>query len=120
MPNPVDPSWARSDLYHNSFLLPPDDALEHALKHSDDSGLPPIAVSAAQGKLLNLLVKTINAKRVLEIGTLGGLAIIIQITRFCSYALVRYSAIWLARGLPEGGKLIAAEIEPKHAQVCHL
>lgn len=68
----TDENWARSDRYHNAFLLKPDEALDHALKNSDDNGLPQIAVSAAQGKLLNLLVKSTNAKRILEIGTLGG------------------------------------------------
>ena len=67
-----DPSWARSDAYHNSFLLRPDEALEHALKTSEENGLPKIAVSAAQGKLLYLITKSIDAKRVLEVGTLGG------------------------------------------------
>lgn len=67
-----DPNWVRSDRYHNSFLLRPDEALEHALKTSDEHGLPKIAVSPAQGKLLYLVAKSINAKRVLEVGTLGG------------------------------------------------
>ncbi|KAK7049809.1 hypothetical protein VNI00_005239 [Paramarasmius palmivorus] len=78
--------WARSDRYHNSFLLPEhDDGLESALKRSRENGLPDIAVSAAQGRFLNLLVKSVGAKRVLEVGTLGG-----------------YSTIWLGRALPEG------------------
>ena len=73
MPPPApDPNWVRSDLYHNSFLLRPDEALEHALQNSEANGLPKIAVSAAQGKLLYLVAKSINAKRVLEVGTLGG------------------------------------------------
>ena len=68
----ADPRWTRSDLYHNSFLLRPDEALDHALSASKVAGLPKIAVSAAQGKLLYLLAKSIGAKRVLEVGTLGG------------------------------------------------
>jgi predicted O-methyltransferase YrrM len=64
--------WARSDDYQNSFLLTPDAALDAALAHSAANGLPEIAVSAAQGKLLNLLATTIGAKRILEVGTLGG------------------------------------------------
>lgn len=64
--------WTRSDLYHNSFLIPHDDSLEFAKKNSDDSGLPSIAVTAAQGKLLNLIARSVNAKRILEVGTLGG------------------------------------------------
>lgn len=69
---PYDDAWVRSDDYHNSFLIRPDDGLEHALKANDEHGLPPIGVSTAQGKLLNLLVRSINAKRILEVGTLGG------------------------------------------------
>lgn len=64
--------WTRSDLYHNSFTHSHDDALEHALRVSDEKGLPRIAVSAAQGKFLHLLIKSLGAKRVLEVGTLGG------------------------------------------------
>ncbi|KAK7693600.1 hypothetical protein QCA50_003169 [Cerrena zonata] len=92
--------WTRSDHYHNSFLIPKDEALDFALKNSDDNGLPPIAVSPAQGKLLNLIARSINAKRIIEVGTLGG-----------------YSTIWLARALPEDGKLVTAELEQKHADV---
>jgi len=64
--------WERSDKYHNSFLLPPDPALEAAAKRNDEQGLPEIAVSPAQGKFLNLLAQSIGAKRILEVGTLGG------------------------------------------------
>ncbi|TFY72992.1 hypothetical protein EVG20_g36 [Dentipellis fragilis] len=92
--------WNRSDLYHNSFLISPDESLEKAIQNSNDNGLPEIAVSAAQGKLLNLLAKSIQAKRILEVGTLGG-----------------YSTIWLARALPEGGQLLTCELEEKHARV---
>ena len=69
---PINDDWVRSDEYHNSFLIKPDEGLEHALKTSDEQGLPQIAVSAAEGKLLYLLAKSINAKRILEVGTLGG------------------------------------------------
>ncbi|CCM03459.1 uncharacterized protein FIBRA_05592 [Fibroporia radiculosa] len=92
--------WTRSDVYHNSFLISDDDALAHAQKTSADNGLPAIAVSVAQGKYLNLLVRSIGAKNILEVGTLGG-----------------YSTIWLARALPEDGKLITLELSPKHAEV---
>ena len=64
--------WTRSDAYYNGFLIPPDDALTSALKVSEENGLPPYAVSVAQGKFLNLLAKSIQARRILEIGTLGG------------------------------------------------
>ncbi|KAG6809442.1 hypothetical protein H0H93_015792, partial [Arthromyces matolae] len=92
--------WARSDQFHNSYLHEKDSILDAALANSKASGLPEIAVSAAQGKLLQLLATSIDAKRILEVGTLGG-----------------YSTIWLARALPEDGKLITLELEEKHAQV---
>lgn len=91
--------WERSDKYHNSFLLLPDPALEAAAKRNDEQGLPEIAVSPAQGKFLNLLAQSIGAKRILEVGTLGG-----------------YSSIWLARALPPDGTLVTLEISEKHAQ----
>lgn len=64
--------WARSDHYHNSFLLDKDSVLDAALSNSTANGLPEIAVSAAQGKFLKLLAYSIGAKRILEVGTLGG------------------------------------------------
>lgn len=70
-PQPEE-DWKRSDVYHNSFLIPKDEALEFAQKNSQDNDLPAIAVSPAQGKLLNLLARSIGAKRILEVGTLGG------------------------------------------------
>ena len=68
--NPED--WKKSDEYHNSFLHQPDPILDYAKENSIANKLPEIAVSAAQGKFLNLLVRSIKAKRVLELGTLGG------------------------------------------------
>ncbi|KAG6885215.1 hypothetical protein C0993_004775 [Termitomyces sp. T159_Od127] len=64
--------WARSDQYHNSFLHEKDSILDAVLANSTANDLPKIAVSAAQGKLLKLLAESINAKRILEVGTLGG------------------------------------------------
>jgi predicted O-methyltransferase YrrM len=64
--------WIRSDSYHNRFLIPSDDALSSALNLSEQNGLPSYAVSEAQDKFLNLLAKSIQARRILEIGTLGG------------------------------------------------
>lgn len=64
--------WARSDVYHNSFLIAKDETLETARKNSLDRGLPDIAVSAAQGKFLKLHAQAIGAKRIAEVGTLGG------------------------------------------------
>ena len=64
--------WARSDEYHNSFLLSDDVVLRQALSNSDAGGLPRIAVSPAQGKYLTLLAKSLQARRILEVGVLGG------------------------------------------------
>src|ERR1700733_8814690 len=91
--------WTRSDQYHNSFLIPPDPVLDSALKNSEANELPDIAVTPAQGKFLMLLAKSIGAKRILEVGTLGG-----------------YSTIWLARAVPEDGEVVTAELVPKHSE----
>ncbi|KAJ7452219.1 O-methyltransferase [Mycena latifolia] len=92
--------WTRADQYHNAFLLKPDPVLEAVQENTKAKGIEyEIAVSPAQGKFLNLLLQSIGAKRVLEVGSLGG-----------------YSAIWMARALPEGGQVIALELEELHAQ----
>jgi predicted O-methyltransferase YrrM len=88
------------DQYLGSLLLPKDAALDSALQTSTDAGLPAIAVSPLQGKLLQMLAQMQNASRILEIGTLGG-----------------YSTLWLARGLAPGGHLVTLELDPKHAKV---
>ena len=92
--------WSAVDQYFSDVLVQPDDALNAAVRDSTEAGLPPISVSPAQGKLLNLLARVRGATRILEIGTLGG-----------------YSTIWLARALPKTGKLITLEYDPKHASV---
>jgi predicted O-methyltransferase YrrM len=93
-------SWQSVDDYLCAKLLPADPVLDAALESSDAAGLPPIAVAPNQGKLLQLLVRSIGANAVLEIGTLGG-----------------YSTTWMARALPETGRLVTLEFEPKHAEV---
>ncbi|KAL5523180.1 hypothetical protein ACEPAF_1447 [Sanghuangporus sanghuang] len=90
----------KADEYFSQHLLPPDPALESALENSKQSGLPMIAVSPVQGKFLMLLLKSIGAKRVLEVGLLGG-----------------YSTIWLARGIPDDGKVVTLELNEEFAQV---
>jgi predicted O-methyltransferase YrrM len=100
MTNPSQKKWTEVDDYIASLLIPPDAALDGALKASDAAGLPPINVSANQGKLLMLFARMLNARNILEIGTLGG-----------------YSTIWMARGMAEGGRLITLEYEAKHAEV---
>jgi predicted O-methyltransferase YrrM len=95
-----DPTWTAVDDYFNAAFIPADESLDAALADTAAGGLPPIAVSAAQGKLLHLLARTANARRILEIGTLGG-----------------YSTIWMARALPADGRLISLELDPHHAEV---
>jgi predicted O-methyltransferase YrrM len=92
--------WTAVDRYISEKLVPPDAALDAALAANAAAGLPSIDVAPNQGKLLHLFVKMMGAKRVLEIGTLGG-----------------YSTIWMARALPEGGRLVSLELSPKHAEV---
>ena len=92
--------WDDVDRYISDTLVRPDAALAAALEASEAAGLPAISVSPAHGKLLWLLARTNGAKRILEIGTLGG-----------------YSAIWLARGLAPGGRLVTLEALEKHAAV---
>ena len=64
--------WDRSDKYFNSFLIPKDDVLDTVVRNNVEQGLPDIAVSRAQGKFLHLVAKSIGAKKILEVGTLGG------------------------------------------------
>src|ERR1700761_3465760 len=92
--------WTAVDQYTTDRLLPPDPALDAALKASEAAGLPSISVSPSQGKMLMLLAQLAGASRILEVGTLGG-----------------YSSIWLARALKPGGRLITLEANPKHAEV---
>ncbi|MFF3176339.1 O-methyltransferase [Streptomyces sp. NPDC057900] len=92
--------WAEVDDYFNALLLGPDEALDAAVEASEEAGLPAIQVAANQGKLLNLLARLQGARTVLEIGTLGG-----------------YSTIWLARALPEGGRVVTLEADPACAEV---
>ena len=92
--------WHEVDSYITDTLVQPDAALAAALEASDAAGLPQISVSPAHGKLLWMLARLQNARRILEIGTLGG-----------------YSTIWLARGLAAGGRLITLEALEKHAAV---
>ena len=95
--------WQAVDDYIAAKLLGDDDALATTLANNAEHGLPPIDVSAAQGKMLFLLAQIAGARRILEIGTLGG-----------------YSTIWLARALPEGGRLVTLELEPHHAAVARV
>lgn len=91
--------WTAVDDYISQLFLPDDDALIAALQYSSECGLPEIQVAPNQGKMLMILARLMNARRILEIGTLGG-----------------YSTIWLARALRTDGKLISLEFDPHHAK----
>jgi len=92
--------WAAVDALFDSVMVEPDPVLDDAVAASAAAGLPPIQVTPSQGKLLHLFARMISARRVLEIGTLGG-----------------YSTIWLARALPTDGRVVTLEIDPAHANV---
>lgn len=97
MPNE---QWSIVDDYITDLLVKPDAALDRALEASHAAGLPAIAVAPGYGKLLHVLARLVNARAILEIGTLGG-----------------YSAIWMARALQPGGRLVTLEFDPKHAEL---
>jgi predicted O-methyltransferase YrrM len=92
--------WTSVDRYFGDCFVAEDVVLQTAQSESAAAGLPPIAVSAPQGKFLHLIARMIGARQILEIGALGG-----------------YSAIWLARALPPGGQLVTLELDPRHAAI---
>jgi predicted O-methyltransferase YrrM len=92
--------WTEVDAFLGSLLVEEDETLKEATAAAQRAGLPPISVSPAAGKFLYLLAKLLGARRILEIGTLGG-----------------YSAIWMARALPADGHLVSLEYNPRHAEV---
>lgn len=94
--------FTKVDQYINQLLAPEDEALTSTIKSLDEVGMPQHSVSPNQGKLLQIFAKLCNVKNILEIGTLGG-----------------YSTIWLARALPDDGKLITIELDSKYAEVAH-
>lgn len=94
----MENDWTAVDAYIVAKLLPDDPVMDAALAHNAAARLPAIDVSAAQGKFLHLIARMTQAKRILEVGTLGG-----------------YSTIWLARALPPDGHLVTLELEPHHA-----
>jgi predicted O-methyltransferase YrrM len=99
-PDPVRARWTEVDAYLEGALVATDPALDAALDASDAADLPPTQVPANRGKLLHLLALAVGARRILEVGTLGG-----------------YGTIWLARALPPDGELVTLEIEPRYAAV---
>jgi predicted O-methyltransferase YrrM len=95
-----DERWGQVADWISGHVVPEDDALREAVERADAQGIPGIQVDPAMGKFLNVVARMIGAQRILEVGTLAG-----------------YSTIWLARALPEDGRLITLEYEPKHAAV---
>jgi predicted O-methyltransferase YrrM len=95
-----DPRWIDVERWITGHLIQPDPALDDAVKRAAEAGLPAIQVEPTTGKLLQLMARMVGARRILEIGTLGG-----------------YSTIWLARALPEDGLLITLEANPDYAAV---
>jgi predicted O-methyltransferase YrrM len=96
----TEKTWSAVDAFFEGELLPADDKLEAAIRASSAAGLPAIQISPSQGKLLYLLARLQGAKRILEVGTLGG-----------------YSTIWLARAVAPAGAVITLEVNPRHAKV---
>ena len=92
--------WSAVDAFFAGRLVTSDTALDAVLAANAAAGLPPHDVSPLQGRFLEILVRLLGARRVLEIGTLGG-----------------YSTICMARGLPDGGRIVTLEAEPRHAAV---
>ncbi|CAI9386807.1 O-methyltransferase [Microbacterium sp. T2.11-28] len=98
--DPTPETWRAVDRYFADTLVGPDPDLEAAVEAQRAAGMPDIEVAPVNGKLLHLLARMSGARRVLEIGTLGG-----------------YSTIWLARAVPEDGRVVTIEAEPDNAAV---
>jgi predicted O-methyltransferase YrrM len=96
----MEDQWTAVDRYIAEMLVAPDSALDAVLETSAAAGLPAINVSPNQGKLLQIFARLVGARRILEIGTLGG-----------------YSTIWMARALPPDGRLVTLEADPRHAEL---
>jgi predicted O-methyltransferase YrrM len=92
--------WKQVDSYYGDLLAPAEKVFDDALLANQKAGLPAIGVSRLQGKLLEVLARVAGARRILEIGTLGG-----------------YSTLWLARALPPDGQIVTLELNPRHAEV---
>ena len=92
--------WTAVDHYINELFVPADPVLDAALQSAAEAGMPPINVAPNQGQLLHILALSVRAHTILEIGTLAG-----------------YSTIFLARALPQDGRLVTLEVNAKHAEV---
>lgn len=100
LPKKAKDIWKQVDRYFADALVAPGDGFDAAIEANRKADLPAIDVTSLQGRFLELLVRVTGARRVLEIGTLGG-----------------YSTLWLTRALPEGGIVVTLELEPKHAEI---
>jgi len=100
LPKRPNDTWTAVDRYFSKALIKPDRRLDAALNANRKAELPAIDVTPLQGRFLEVLVRATGARRVLEIGTLGG-----------------YSTIWLARAIPDNGLVVTLELEPKHASI---
>jgi predicted O-methyltransferase YrrM len=100
LPKKAKSIWKQVDDYFSNALIPADADLDEALRANHEAGLPEIDVTPLQGRFLEVMVRATGARRILEIGTLGG-----------------YSTIWLARTIPEDGVVVTLELEPKHAEI---
>ncbi len=96
----TQPGWVAVEDFLTTTVVRPHDTLQQAVRSAVDAGMPPIEVTPNAGKLLKLLVQLSGARRVLEVGTLAG-----------------YSTIWMAQGLPDGGRLVTCEYLTKHAEI---
>ena len=96
----AQPGWVAVEKYLSDVVIQPDEALERAVRAAVDADMPALEVAPNAGKLLGLLVQISGARRVLEIGTLAG-----------------FSTIWMARGLPDDGRLVTCEYLARHAAV---
>ena len=96
----MDKIFQRVDDYINNLFAPEDEILKQTIHSLETENIPQISISANQGKFLQVMVKLVGAKRILELGTLGG-----------------YSTIWMGRGLGINGKIITIELDAKHAAV---
>jgi len=92
--------FEKVDQYISGLLAPEDKALQQVLRRLEEHGIENISVSAVQGKLLQVLAKACNAQRILELGTLGA-----------------YSTIWLARAVPQNGRVISLEADERYAAI---
>ncbi|WP_285056507.1 O-methyltransferase [Pedobacter ginsengisoli] len=92
--------FEKVDGYISQLLAPEDEVLRQTIKSLDEAEMPQISITANQGKFLQVIALMCNAKKILELGTLGG-----------------YSTIWMARALPADGKIVTVEFDPHHASI---